>query len=185
MIRLGKILTTGLLALTVVFGLWRKYLPSYDEPSHNLKNWEVGKNGTPPQIHVNRYNKDFKILYTDYFKAIGVFFDFTNENGFSLIQYGNCFDQIFQPRYDNHKNLPCNAVFSEKGWPVKKLVRLIINDLDVGGCVDGQPKYIAFFINITSSKDEGLSDIFVKTFEPQLSMLEDNYKATQEFFRCE
>ena len=68
------------------------FYPTYDEPWHNPDNWEVGRNGEPPKVHKENYKKQFTVLYSDYFSALNLFFNFINEEGFHIIQFGDCFN---------------------------------------------------------------------------------------------
>lgn len=155
------------------------FLPYYDEPHHDPKNWVVGHDGEPPNIHSVQYSQGFKILYSDYLKALDVVFSFANKQGFGEIQFGECFQNVLKLSFSKER-LPCGAVYFTKGAPTKFLVRIIITDKQVLGCRYSGPNYIDLDVVITSSWRGDMANLFVDTYVEQLKRLEDKYHKKKE-----
>ncbi|ROR97880.1 hypothetical protein EDC56_3547 [Sinobacterium caligoides] len=176
----GLSVLIGVTLLTIFsYPIIDKYFPSYAKPHHDPKNWEVGVNGEPPFIHQVDYNQSYTVLYSDYLKAIDLLFSFSNQEGFHTIQFGECFKNVLNYSHKNEQ-LPCGAVYLEKGAPTKYLARLVITDKQILGCRYSGPNYINLDIVITSSGNNKLAKNFSNSSEKKFKELESKYYQLKE-----
>lgn len=83
--------------------------------------------------------------------------------------------QCFNDALMFDSELPCGAIYSEKGAPTKDLIRFIVKDRDILGCSYDHPKFVEINIMLTSSQSTVHSDYFKSKYEPMYKKLEQKH----------
>ena len=80
---------------------------------------EPDKYGNPGRNMVRTYSQEFLVLEKDYFAALNAFYSFTREHTFDEFRFGRCFGRVMNVLF-KQSELPCIAVYTSKGTPVKR-----------------------------------------------------------------